>query len=49
MFPEEQYAVRVFQRGGDGYLRKNAHPGEVVCAVKKILVGEEYVSETVAQ
>jgi two-component system invasion response regulator UvrY len=49
MFPEEQYAVRVFQRGGDGYLRKNAHPEEVVHAVKKILAGEEYVSETVAQ
>ncbi|HZH49962.1 MAG TPA: response regulator transcription factor, partial [Nitrospira sp.] len=30
MFPEEQYAVRVFQKGGDGYLRKNAHPEEVV-------------------
>jgi len=49
MFPEEQYAVRVFQKGGDGYLRKNAHPGEVVRAVKKILSGQEYVSETVAQ
>ena len=49
MFPEEQYAVRVFQKGGDGYLRKNAHPEEVVRAVKKILAGQEYVSETVAQ
>jgi len=49
MFPEEQYAVRVFQKGGDGYLRKNAHPEEVVRAVKTILAGQEYVSETVAQ
>ena len=49
MFPEEQYAVRVFQKGGDGYLRKNAAPGEVVRAVKTILAGQEYVSDTVAQ
>jgi DNA-binding NarL/FixJ family response regulator len=49
MFPEEQYAVRVFQKGGDGYLRKNALPEEVVRAVKTILAGQEYVSETVAQ
>lgn len=34
-FAEEQYAVRIFQSGGNGYLRKNADPGEVVRAVKK--------------
>jgi two-component system, NarL family, invasion response regulator UvrY len=49
MFPEEQYAVRVFQSGGNGYLRKNADPREVIRAVKKILDGEEYVSDAVAQ
>lgn len=49
MFPEEQYAVRVFKAGANGYLRKNVDPGEVVRAVKKILAGEEYVSESVAQ
>jgi hypothetical protein len=27
MSPEEKHAVRVLQKGGDGYLRKNAHPG----------------------
>ncbi|MBU6433703.1 MAG: response regulator transcription factor [Nitrospirae bacterium] len=48
-FPEEQYAVRVFQSGGDGYLRKNADTKEVVRAVRKILNGEEYVSDAVAQ
>ena len=49
MFPEEHNAVRIFQSGGNGYLRKNADPKEVVHAVKMILDGEEYVSETVAQ
>ena len=49
IFPEEQYAVRVFQSGGNGYLSKNAESNEVVRAVKKILNGEEYVSDSVAQ
>ena len=49
MFPEEQYAVRVFQSGGNGYLTKNAEPNVVVRAVKKILDGEEFVSDSVAQ
>jgi two-component system, NarL family, invasion response regulator UvrY len=49
IFPEEQYAVRVFQSGGNGYLNKNAEPNEVVRAVKKVLDGEEYVSDPVAQ
>lgn len=29
--------MRVFQSGGNGHLRKNADPGEVARAVKKIL------------
>jgi DNA-binding NarL/FixJ family response regulator len=49
IFPEEQYAVRVFRSGGNGYLSKNAESNEVVRAVKKILNGEEYVSDSVAQ
>ncbi|HLZ33035.1 MAG TPA: response regulator transcription factor, partial [Nitrospira sp.] len=49
MVPEEHYAVRVFQSGGNGYLRKNADPREVIRAIKKVLDGEEYVSDAVAQ
>lgn len=48
-FPEEQYAVRVFRAGANGYLRKNVDPEEVIRAVKKILAGEEYVGDAVAR
>ncbi|HJT19748.1 MAG TPA: response regulator transcription factor [Nitrospira sp.] len=49
MLPEAQYAVRVFQSGGNGYLNKNAPPEEVAHAIKTILDGKEYVSKTAAQ
>ena len=41
MFPEEQYAVRGLQKGREGYLRKNAHPGEGVRAVKALACGDD--------
>lgn len=40
-FPEEQYAVRALQKRRDGYLRKNAHPGEGVRAVKALACGDD--------
>jgi DNA-binding NarL/FixJ family response regulator len=49
MHPEEQYAVRMFKAGADGYLRKSASPTEVVSAVKKVLAGGTYVTDSVAE
>ena len=49
MHPEDQYGIRVLQAGAAGYLTKEAAPKELVGAVRKVLSGEKYVSETLAQ
>jgi DNA-binding NarL/FixJ family response regulator len=36
MHPEEQYAIRMFKAGADGYLTKAAAPEELVQAIKKV-------------
>lgn len=49
MFPEEQYAIRMFRAGASGYLTKSAIPAELVEAVKKILRGGRYVTPGVGE
>lgn len=49
MHPEEQYAVRMFKAGADGYLTKRTYPTELVLALKKVLAGGEYVSPSVGE
>jgi len=48
MHPEDQYAVRMFRSGANGYLTKAGAPTELLVAVRKILSGGNYVSEAVA-
>lgn len=49
MHPEDQYAVRMFKAGADGYLTKASAPEELVEAVKKLLAGGQYVSRLMAE
>lgn len=49
MHPEEQYAVRMFKAGADGYLTKSSAPEELVQAIQKVLAGGQYVSPSVAE
>ena len=49
MHPEDQYAVRMFKAGADGYLTKGSAPEELVEAIKKILGGGQYVSPSLAE
>ncbi|HSN04833.1 MAG TPA: response regulator transcription factor [Nitrospira sp.] len=49
MHPEDQYAVRMFKAGADGYLTKASAPEELVEAVKKLLGGGQYVSSPLAE
>lgn len=49
MHPEDQYAIRMFKAGANGYLTKSASPTELVEAIRKILAGGEYVPPTVAE
>jgi two-component system, NarL family, invasion response regulator UvrY len=49
MHPEDQYAVRMFKAGADGYLAKASAPEELVKAIKKVLGGGQYVSPALAE
>ena len=48
IFPEEQYATRVFKAGASGYINKDAAPTELVKAVQRILQGRKYITAAVA-
>lgn len=49
VFPEEQYAGRVFKAGAAGYINKDAAPTELVKAVQRILQGRKYVTPVMAE
>jgi two-component system, NarL family, invasion response regulator UvrY len=49
MYPEDQYAVRVMRAGASGYLTKDTAPEELVQAVKKVLSGRKYISESLGE
>lgn len=49
MHPEDQYAIRMFKAGADGYLTKASAPDELVRAVKKVLGGGQYVSPALGE
>jgi len=49
IFPEEQYATRVFKAGASGYINKDAAPTELVKAVQRILQGRKYITAAVAE
>src|SRR5258708_21498027 len=49
MHPEQQYARRALKAGAAGYLTKDSVPDELKTAIKKIVSGGRYVSETLAE
>jgi len=49
MHPERQYAVRVMKSGASGYITKDTISDEIVHAIKKIVAGGKYVSESLAE
>lgn len=49
MYSEEQYAVRVFRAGADGYVTKTQASKELIDAIRKVAEGGKYVSDTVAE
>ncbi|HET6430449.1 MAG TPA: response regulator transcription factor [Phycisphaerae bacterium] len=46
--PEDQYAMRVLKAGAWGYLTKDAAPQELVQAVRRVMSGGKYVSDSLA-
>ncbi|MGZ9151158.1 MAG: response regulator [Nitrospira sp.] len=49
MYPEDQYAVRMFKAGADAYLTKASAPEELVTAVKKVVAGGRYVNQSLGE
>jgi two-component system invasion response regulator UvrY len=49
MHPENQFAVRVLKRGASGYMTKESAPEELVGAIRKVLAGGRYVSNSLAE
>src|SRR6476620_12122440 len=49
MHSEDQFAVRMLKAGADGYVTKDSVSDELVTAVKKVLAGGRYVSQTLAE
>ncbi len=47
--PEDQLALRLLKAGAAGYLTKDKAPEVLLHAVRKILRGEKYVSESLAE
>jgi DNA-binding NarL/FixJ family response regulator len=49
MHAEEQYALRVFKAGANGYVTKDRAAAELVTAVRKVAGGGAYVTSTLAE
>jgi DNA-binding NarL/FixJ family response regulator len=49
MHAEEQYALRSFQAGANGYVTKDRAPAELVDAVTKVAGGGSYVTASLAE
>ncbi len=47
--PEDQLALRLLKAGAAGYLTKDKAPEVLISAIRKVLKGEKYISEALAQ
>jgi len=49
MFSEDQYGLRAMKAGAAGYLKKVSAPTELVTAIRKIVSGSKYISQSLAE
>ncbi len=49
MYSEEHYGLRALKAGSSGYLKKVSAPDELVKAIRKIVSGKKYISQTLAE
>lgn len=49
LYSESEYAMRMLKAGASGYLTKDSASEELVTAVKQILYGRKYISESLTQ
>jgi DNA-binding NarL/FixJ family response regulator len=48
-YPERQYALNVLRAGAAGYIAKDAAPEDLLKAVRMVLQGRRYVSDSLAE
>ena len=48
-YPEQQFATRALRAGASGYLNKGSPPGVLVSAVRKVLAGGKFISESMGE
>lgn len=49
MHAEDQYAIRMLKAGASGYLTKDSASEELIEAIKRVLMGRKYITETLAE
>jgi two-component system invasion response regulator UvrY len=49
LHPEEQYALRAMKAGASAYLAKDRAPEELAIAIKQVMTGKKFITETVAE
>jgi DNA-binding NarL/FixJ family response regulator len=49
IYSEDQYGIRALRAGAAGFLKKVSAPGELVTAIRKIIHGGRYISESLAE
>ncbi len=49
MHPEDQFAVRLLRAGAAGYLTKESAGEELVGAIRKVVAGGRYISQSLAE
>ncbi len=49
MYDEEEHGIRAMKAGAAGYLRKISAPEELVNAIRKIVGGKKYISQSLAE
>lgn len=49
MYPEEQYGARALKAGAAGYINKQSAPEKLIGAIRQVISGKKYISETLAE
>lgn len=49
MHPEDQYAIRALKAGASGFINKESATEELLVAIRRVISGKKYISESVAE
>lgn len=49
MHPEERFALRALKAGASGYVTKESAPANLIQAIRKVMTGGKYISQTLAE